>query len=103
MEKTLSRDGAAQEGTDAPNDGAAPSSGASSLPAGDAPSLAAIQANAAAQDQVAATGGKLSKIEAVIHKWFQDHVHNSPVAYEERAWNHMVEAKQKLIEMVKGL
>lgn len=38
----------------------------------------------------------MAKVDTLVEAWFHEHVRNSPVAQETRAWNHMVEAKEAL-------
>jgi len=44
----------------------------------------------------AAPKTQVEKIEEATRQWFDDHVRNSPVAQEGRAWNHMVDALPEL-------
>lgn len=37
-----------------------------------------------------------AKVARVVDEWFMEAVANSPVSRETSAWNHMVEAKERL-------
>lgn len=50
----------------------------------------------ATEAAVPAAETPVAKISRVVEEWFMDAVANSPVSRETNAWNHMVEAKERL-------
>lgn len=62
---------------------------ANTEPAGDSSTGTTETAQPVAETPVA-------KISRVVEEWFMDAVANSPVSRETNAWNHMVEAKERL-------
>ena len=55
----------------------------------------------AAADQAEVIDETAQKIEDAVNAWWSEHVHNSPVSQVTTAYNHLVIAKDKLIEKIK--
>lgn len=54
------------------------------------------------KEQPAAQPTPAEKVDAAVREWFDEHIRNSPIAQEQRAWAHALDAtealKRKLLE-----